>query len=92
MRNVLAQVTQRDKTLVAAAARTRYSLTVLCEMRQLRATARLDRPHVHFNRNTSLIFRMDNLSCDIATSPLGIDDRDSLPHFVGIIQRYFAPY
>ena len=34
--------------------------------------ARLDRPQVHFNLKTSVIFRMDNLSCDIATSPPGV--------------------
>ncbi|HJZ06081.1 MAG TPA: hypothetical protein VJ327_09605 [Patescibacteria group bacterium] len=61
-------------------------------MRQLRATARLDNPHVHFNRNTSVIFRMDNLSCDMATSPPGNDVGDSLPHFVEIIRRYFTPF
>lgn len=39
-------------------------------MRQLRATARIDKPHTHFSRKASLIFRMDNLSCDISTSVL----------------------
>lgn len=61
-------------------------------MRQLRAMARLDRLHVHFNRNTSVIFRMEYLSCDIATSPFGLDDEDSLPQIMGIIQRCFTLY
>jgi hypothetical protein len=52
----------------------------------------LDRPPVHFKRNTSLIFRMDNLSCDMATSPWGIVEADSLPHLDRIIQRYFTPH
>ncbi|MEM3486203.1 MAG: hypothetical protein QXI12_11350 [Candidatus Methanomethyliaceae archaeon] len=52
----------------AAWARCRYSLTVLWEMPQLRAMARLLRRHSHFKRRTSLILRMVNLSWAIFTS------------------------
>src|ERR1035437_9358104 len=69
-----------------ASARLKYSLTVLWEIWQLRAIDRFDKPHSHFKRNASLIFRMDNLSCDITTS--WNYSRDSLPHFKKIIQRH----
>ena len=56
---------------------------------QLRPMARFDKPQNHFKRSASLIFRMDNLSCDIATS--WNYSRCRLPHFEKIIQRYFTP-
>jgi hypothetical protein len=73
----------------AASARFRYSRTVLWEIWQLRPMARFDKPHAHFKRSASLIFRMDNLSCDIPTS--WNFSRCRLPHFEKIIQRYFTP-
>jgi hypothetical protein len=52
----------------AACARSTYSFTVLCETRQLRATARWDSFRSWYKRNISRTFRMVNLSWAISTS------------------------
>jgi hypothetical protein len=38
---------------------------VLWDIWQLRPIERSDNPQAHFKRSTSLILRMDNLSCDM---------------------------
>ena len=71
----------------ASWARRRYSATVLWEMEQLRATARLDRPHSHFRRRTSAILRMVNLSWAISAS--FVFPRQRVPHLCKVSQRRF---
>jgi hypothetical protein len=71
----------------ASWARRRYSATVLWEMEQLRATARLDRPHSHFRRRTSAILRMVNLSWAISAS--FVFPRQRMPQLCKVSQRRF---
>jgi hypothetical protein len=71
----------------ASWARRRYSATVLWEMEQLRAIARLDKPHSHFRRRTSATLRMVNLSWAISASSMF--PRQRMPQFYKVSQRRF---
>src|SRR5258708_1595200 len=55
------QSSGNGQLIPAAAARSRYSWTVLRPIRQLRAICRCPNPNSNLNRRTSLTFRMDDL-------------------------------
>src|SRR3972149_7844464 len=72
----------------ARANRRRYSPTVLRAIEQLRAIWRSESPQANLRRNTSWVFRMDNLSVGILGLPRGCWERPKDTPTI-VVQRRF---